>query len=43
MVEGLPSVKTTKQICDGCMVGAGAVVVKDIEEIGTYVGIPARK
>ena len=30
-------------ICDNVMIGAGAVVVKDIMESGTYVGIPARK
>lgn len=30
-------------ICNNCMVGAGAVVVKDIVESGVYVGIPARK
>lgn len=30
-------------ICGCCMIGAGAVVVKDIEEPGTYVGVPARK
>ena len=27
----------------GCMLGAGAVVVRDITEAGTYVGVPARK
>ncbi len=30
-------------ITSGCKVGAGAVVVKDIDETGTYVGVPARK
>lgn len=30
-------------ICGECMIGAGAVVVKDIKEPGTYVGVPARK
>lgn len=30
-------------ICSGCKVGAGAVVVKDITEPGTYVGAPVRK
>lgn len=30
-------------ICDDCMIGAGAVVVKDIEEPGTYVGVPAKR
>ena len=31
------------KICDECMIGTGSVVVKDITEAGTYVGIPARK
>lgn len=30
-------------ICSGCKIGAGAVVVKDITEPGTYVGVPVRK
>ena len=30
-------------ICSGCKIGAGAVVVKDITESGTYVGVPVRK
>ena len=30
-------------ICGECTIGAGAVVVKDIDEKGTYVGVPARK
>ncbi len=30
-------------ICEDCMIGAGAVVVKDITEKGTYVGVPAKK
>lgn len=30
-------------ICSGCKVGAGTVVVKDITEPGTYVGVPVRK
>jgi len=30
-------------ICSGCKVGAGAVVVKDITETGTYIGVPVRK
>ncbi len=29
-------------ICDGTVIGAGAVVVKDITEPGVYVGSPAR-
>ena len=30
-------------ICSGCKVGAGAVVVKDITEPGIYVGVPVRR
>ncbi len=30
-------------ITDHCVFGAGAAVVKDITEPGTYVGVPARK
>ncbi|RJE71709.1 acyltransferase [Reichenbachiella sp. MSK19-1] len=30
-------------ICDNVVIGAGAVVTKDIEEQGVYVGNPARK
>ena len=30
-------------ICSGCKIGAGAVVVKDITEAGTYVGVPVRR
>lgn len=29
-------------ITRGCMIGAGTVVVKDLTETGTYVGVPAR-
>jgi len=32
-----------KTIGDYCIVGAGAVAVKDITESGTYVGVPVRK
>lgn len=31
------------RISPGSVVGAGAVVVKDISEAGTYVGVPARR
>jgi sugar O-acyltransferase (sialic acid O-acetyltransferase NeuD family) len=31
------------RVCDDVMIGMGAVVVKDIVEAGTYVGIPAKK
>lgn len=30
-------------ITGGCMIGAGAVVVGDLNESGTYIGVPARK
>lgn len=30
-------------VCDGVMVGAGGVVVKNIIESGTYVGVPVKK
>ena len=30
-------------ICSDCMIGAGAVVVNDIQESGTYVGVPAKR
>lgn len=35
-------VKNNITICKNCTIGAGAVVVKDILEEGTYVGVPAR-
>ena len=31
------------RICDDVVIGAGAVVTKDIQKKGTYVGNPARK
>ena len=36
-------VNQTVKICDGVMVGSGAVVTKDITQSGTYVGVPATK
>ena len=36
-------VRDNQTICGGCVIGAGAVVVKDITESGTYVGVPARR
>lgn len=36
-------VKNNTSVIGNCIVGAGAVVVKDIEEEGTYVGVPAKK
>ena len=37
------TVSNNLSICGGCMIGAGAVVVKSITEPGTYVGVPARR
>lgn len=36
-------VSNNVNICSGCKVGAGAVVVKDITKPGTYVGVPVRR
>ena len=36
-------VSNNVDICSDCKIGAGAVVVKDITEPGTYVGVPARR
>lgn len=30
-------------VCDDVVVGSGATVVKNINETGTYVGVPAKK
>ena len=32
-----------KKIVQGSIVGAGTVVTKDLEQSGTYVGVPVRK
>lgn len=32
-----------KSITDNVIIGAGSVVVKDVKEAGTYIGIPVRK
>lgn len=37
------TVKNNTSICENVTVGAGAVVVKDITEAGTYIGVPARR
>jgi len=37
------TVSNNLKITGDCTVGAGAVVVKDISESGTYIGIPARR
>ena len=31
------------KICDDVVVGSGAAVVKNMEEAGTYIGVPARR
>ena len=31
------------EICDNVMIGAGATVINSICEVGTYVGVPAKK
>lgn len=36
-------VKNNIEVCDYCVIGAGAVVVKNIRERGTYLGVPAKK
>lgn len=35
------TVRNNINICGECIIGAGAVVVKSIEDSGTYVGVPA--
>lgn len=37
------TIKNNITICEKCKIGAGAVVVKDIKEEGTYIGVPAKK
>ena len=37
------TVKNNTNICSNCIIGCGAVVVKDIEEEGTYVGVPVQR
>lgn len=37
------TVSNNVSVCSDCMIGAGAVVVNDIQESGTYVGVPARR
>ena len=36
-------VSNNVNICSSCKLGAGAVVVKNITEPGTYVGVPVRR
>ena len=35
-------VSNNLNVCADCMIGAGAVVVNNIEQSGTYVGVPAK-
>lgn len=37
------TVKNNVDICSDCIIGAGAVVVRDINESGIYVGVPAMR
>ena len=37
------TISNNVRICERCIIGAGAVVVQDIKEEGTYVGVPAKK
>ncbi len=37
------TIKNNTSICDSVIVGAGGVVVKDIFEKGTYVGVPVKR
>lgn len=37
------TIKNNITICENCKIGAGAVVVKDIEKEGTYIGVPTKK
>jgi sugar O-acyltransferase (sialic acid O-acetyltransferase NeuD family) len=37
------TVSNNVQIYSGCIIGAGAVVIDDINESGTYVGVPVRR
>ncbi len=36
------TVSNNVSICEDCMIGAGAVVIKNIEIQGTYIGVPAK-
>ncbi len=43
MIGAGATVSNNLRLCDECVIGAGAVVVRDILEKGTYIGVPARK
>ncbi len=36
-------IRNNTSVCGGCLIGLGAVVIRDIDEPGTYVGVPARR
>lgn len=36
-------VRNNIKICSNCIIGAGGVVVKDINESATYIGVPTKK
>lgn len=36
------TIKNNTKICSECVIGVGAVVVKDITSSGTYVGVPVK-
>ena len=37
------TVSNDVDVCADCVIGAGAVVVQDIKDSGTYIGVPARE
>lgn len=36
-------IKQYLSICDNCLIGAGSVVIKNIMESGSYVGVPTKR
>lgn len=37
------SINNNVNICERCIIGAGAVIIRNIDESGTYVGVPAKR
>lgn len=37
------SIRNNLSVCAGCMSGARAAIIKNIEESGTYVRVPAER
>ena len=37
------TISNNLRICDNCIIGAGAVVIKDICKSGTYIGVPIKE